>query len=311
MEVQRPGGEDAEMEKKNPNGNSDAITRAYLDSLLLEMRLMGSELPSTKFELYGENFTTPVMTAALSHLDNVRPGGMTELARGAAAAGAVLWAGMGEAPEMASMAATGAKVIKIVKPYADNEIVLDQLRHAESCGALAVGMDIDHAFNRNGGYDEVAGHAMRPKSMDEMRRFVVATRLPFVVKGVLSARDAIRCLEVGARGIVVSHHHGIMDFAVPPLQILPEILEAVGGRIPVFVDCSIETGMDAYKAFALGATAVSVGRALMRPLKDNGAEGVRAALEEITGALSFAMAMTGVADLAHMDSSVLRKKTVG
>lgn len=74
---------------------------------------------------------------------------------------------------------------------------------------------------------------------------------------------------------MVSHHHGIIDYAVPPLMILPEIVRVVQKQIPVFVDCGIESGSDVFKALALGADAVCVGRALMGPLQVNGAEGVQ------------------------------------
>ena len=63
-----------------------------------------------------------------------------------------------------------------------------------------------------------------------------------------------------------------MNYAIPPLMILPKIVEVIGGRIPIFVDCGVESGMDVFKALALGADAVCVGRALMDPLKE-GAEG--------------------------------------
>jgi hypothetical protein len=98
-------------------GDSNQITREYFDSLLVEMRLIGSAIPSTKLELYGETFSTPVMTAALSHLDKSCPNGTAEMAKGAFAANAVMWTGMGDEAELDSILATGAKTIKIIKPH--------------------------------------------------------------------------------------------------------------------------------------------------------------------------------------------------
>ncbi len=292
------------MEEKRL-GDSDQITRDYFDSLLLEMRHLDGVMPDTTFRLYGETFTTPIMMAALSHLNNIHDKGMAEMAKGAALAGAVNWAGMGEKDELEEITATGARTIKIIKPYADNDMIFDRIAHAEKCGVMAVGMDIDHAFNGKGEYDKVLGYDMAPKSMEEIRSFVEATSLPFVVKGVLSSQDAYKCLKAGAKGIVVSHHHGIMDYAVPPLMILPEIVKVIEGQIPIFVDCGILSGMDAFKALALGATAVSAGRVIMKPLGEKGACGVRDHILQMNAELKGVMARTGCADLSQIDSSVI------
>lgn len=295
------------MEGNHP-GNSDQITRDYFDSLLVEMRHLDGQKPDTTLELYGEKFKTPIMMAALSHLNNIWDDGMVEMAKGAGLAGAVNWAGMGDKEELERITATGVKTIKIIKPYADNELIMERIAHAKECGVLAVGMDIDHAFNGKGEYDKVLDFDMAPKSHEEIRRFAEAADLPFVVKGVLSTRDAYKCLQAGVKGIVVSHHHGIMDYAVPPLRILPEIVKVVNGQIPVFVDCGIVSGMDAFKALALGATAVSAGRVIMQPLGRSGAQGVKGQIEQMNEELKGVMARTGSRDLKHIDSSVIWHK---
>ncbi len=292
------------MEERK-TGNADQITRDYFDSLLLEMRHLDGTKPDTKFTLYGEKFDTPIMMAALSHLNNIHDNGMATMAKGAAMANAVNWAGMGEKDELEDITATGAKTIKIIKPYADNKMILDRIDHAKKCGAFAVGMDIDHAFDGKGDYDNVLGYEMAPKSMEEIQEFVQAAEIPFVVKGVLSVRDAYKCLSAGVRGIVVSHHHGIMNYAVPPLMVLPEIVKVINGQIPVFVDCGIMSGMDAFKALALGATAVSAGRVIMKPLGENGAEGVRDKIIQMNDELKGVMARTGSSDLKNIDSSLI------
>lgn len=293
------------MENNISAGNANRITREYFDSLLIEMRHIGSVLPDTHLTLYGENFNTPVMMAALSHLNNCHEDGMVEMARGAKAAGAVMWAGMGDEGELERITAIGAKTIKIIKPHSDNNVIMRRIAHAEACGCIAVGMDIDHAFNDRGEYDTVLGLPMTGKSLDEIKQFVKATKLPFIIKGVLSIRDALLCAEAGVKGIVVSHHHGIMDFAVPPLMVLPEIVKAVGGIMPIFVDCGVESGLDVFKALALGATAVSVGRAVMGPLSKNGADGVAETVRELTAQLAGAMARTCSPDITKIDRSVI------
>jgi len=296
------------MAQNNKAGDSNQITREYFDSLLIELRHFDSVIPSTTLELYGETFSTPIMTAALSHLDSRRSNGTVEMAQGAVASNAVMWIGMGEDEELESITATGAKTIKIIKPHADNKIIFHKIEHAEKCGCLAVGMDIDHSFTRKGKYDNVLGLPMTGKTLDEVKSFVNATKLPFIIKGVLSEQDTYKCLEAGVQGFVVSHHHGIQDYAIPPLMILPKIARIVEGKIPIFVDCGVETGMDAFKALALGANAVSVGRTLMSAMIEGGAQGVQNKIQEMTEELAGGMARTCSKDLQHIDSSVIWKK---
>jgi len=288
--------------------DSDQITRDYFDSLLLETRYVDSALPSTRFTLFGETFDTPVMTAALSHLGNTAPDGMAIYAKAAAASNTLHWVGMGDESELEAVLATGARTVKIIKPHADNAVVIRKIEHAVKAGCIAVGMDIDHSFNAAGGYDSVFGLPMKAKSAQELAEFVSIAGVPFIAKGVLSAHDAEKCLKAGCAGLVVSHHHGMMPYSVPPLMVLPEILAVTGGEIPVFVDCGIESGMDAYKCLALGAAAVSVGRHLM-PLLKKGPEAVAARIGEMTAELAGVMARTGVRTLADMDPSVIHRRT--
>ena len=287
---------------------SDHITRAYLDSLLVEVRHLDAVMPSTELTLYGKTFRTPVTTGALSHLHRIAPNGMALMAKGAADAGAICFSGMGPKEELESMIATGASVIKIVKPYADRDSVREKILHAEEAGAFAVGIDIDHAFSMNnpGQYDEVDDMPMFPLSSKELAEMVKLTKLPFVIKGVLSRQDARKCQDAGVQGMVVSHHNGRVDCSVPPLMIIEEILDETKGQIPLFVDCSLQSGLDVFKALALGATACSIGRPLMPRIKENGAEGARQLIEKITNELCYTMGMTCSPDLQHIDRSVVR-----
>lgn len=114
----------------------------------------------------------------------------------------VHWVGMGGETELEEIVATGARTIKIVKPHADNQMVFSKIEHAVKVGCMAVGMDIDHAFNSGGGYDNVFGLPMKAKTTEELAEFVQAAGVPFVVKGVLSPHDAERCLKAGCAGIV-------------------------------------------------------------------------------------------------------------
>lgn len=284
------------------------VTREYFDRMMLEMRLMDSVVPSTTLELYGKTFETPVMTAALSHLGTFHPelpSGMVQYAMGAQKSGAVHWIGMGSDQEFEAVTATGARTIRIIKPYAREEKIFEMIRCAERCGALAVGMDIDHMFDLKGNPDVCMGEPMAVKSSKEIQRYVESTKLPFLVKGVLSVQDAEKCMAVGAQGIVVSNHGGRLNGTLPPLAVLPAIAAAVAGKIPIFVDCGVCSGMDAYKALALGATAVSVGGHLIPYLKKGGEEAVAARIRQMTEELKGVMAYTGVGSLQEFDASVI------
>lgn len=196
------------------SGDSMQITREYFDSFLIEMRHLDATVPSTRFEVFGETFETPIMMAALSHLEKIRENGMVLMGEGARDAGAVMWCGMGDEQELERIVETGARTIKIIKPYADRKLVYAKIAHAKTCGALAVGMDIDHQFGAKGKPDVVAGQAMNPVSTEELSAFIQASDLPFVVKGVLSVQDAMKCVNAGAAGIVISHHNGLIPYVL-------------------------------------------------------------------------------------------------
>ena len=283
-------------------GDSVRIARMYMDSLLVESRIVGAVRPDTAFRFLGETFTMPVMTAALSHLD------LVSMAEGAKQAGACVSIGMGGNGELGSVLATGAKVMKIIKPYADEREILSRIEYAEANGALAVGMDVEHAVNVEDAEDSVVvGQQMKQPSLPELERYIRSTKLPFFIKGALSAQDAVRCRDLCAAGVILSHHNGLMRYAVPPVMILPEIRRAVGHDLILIADGGIESGFDAFKALARGADAVTMGRALMEPLKQKGAEGVKETLRKAAGQLQAMMIRTGTKDLKHMDPTVIHE----
>lgn len=287
--------------------DANEITRNYFDRILVKTRYIDSDLPETGMDLWGVHFDTPVMTAALSHLNHLQERGTSVLAKGAKLANAVDFCGMesydGEVDDILS---SGARTIRIIKPHSDDHDIFTRIEHAKKLGVFGLGMDIDHAYTGNGSYDVVCGLPMKPKSMSQLQEYIRAAEgTPFIIKGILSTEDALKCAEIGASAILVSHHHGIMPYSVPPLMVLPELRNILGKEMKIFVDCGIESGMDVYKALALGADAVCVGRALMEPLKNSGAEGVAEKIHQLNSELASIMARTGFHTLAEMDNRCL------
>ena len=288
------------------DGNSNQITRNYLDSLLIETRYMNSTNPSPEMSLFGKTFPSPIMTAALSHLEHFMfPGASLAFAQGAKDAGAVLWYGMADEAEIELLAGTGADMIEIIKPYSDRDLIFRKIEHAKKLGLLAVGIDIDHAFGEDGSPDLVGDYEMTALTTSELKEFCSFAGMPLIVKGVLSTYDAAEAIQAGASGLVLSHHNNRISYAAPPLMLLPSIAKLADKKIPVFVDCEIKTGMDAFKALALGASGVCIGRPLMTAIKEGGAEAVKNYLDKATAQLKQAMAYTGCTTLDKMDPSVI------
>lgn len=289
--------------------DANKSTREYLDGIMIEERLIDSKEADISFDLWGEKFSTPIMTPAFSHFKAFgegRENGLVEYSRAMKEINGVNFLGMIENEGAKEIFDTGARTIRIVKPYKDRDKIISQLLYAKEQGAFAVGMDIDHIFGENGKYDVCVGEEMMAQSLDDIKEFVKLTDLPFVVKGVLSVKDALKCYEAGAKGILVSHHHGRMPYAIPPLMILPDIKEALSETdMKIFVDCSIDTGADAFKALAIGADAVCVGRAMIPSLEKDGVQGTKDYITKMNQELKYIMGFTGAATLKDISADVL------
>jgi 4-hydroxymandelate oxidase len=132
------------------------------------------------------------------------------------------------------------------------------------------------------------------------------TRLPILLKGLVSAGDARRALEHGVDGIIVSNHGGrVLDDLVPPMLALPAIADATGGALPLLLDSGIRRGTDVVKALALGAQAVLIGRPQLHALAVAGLPGVAHMLHMLRAELELAMAQLGRPSIAEIDGSVL------
>ncbi len=288
--------------------DANEINERYMDGILIKERLIDSVVADTKISFLGEEFDMPVMMPAFSHLgcfNGREKTGLEEYSLATKELNILNFVGMMENEGYDKIVATGAKTVRIVKPYADNGKVRDQMQYAESKGAFGIGMDIDHIFGEEG-EDIVIGEKMAVQTSEMLASYIESTKLPFFVKGVLSAEDAVKCANLGAKAIIVSHHHGRMPYAMPPMSMLPEIREAlIGTDVKIIVDCGIASGADVYKALALGADAAAVGRSMLPSLEENGVDGVVNFVRGVQKELRFIMSCTGFAKPSDIDESYL------
>ena len=304
-----PGPEGLIPVTSGKSDDANVINRRYLDSLLVEMRVIDSVKPCLTTRIFGREFSSPIMMPAFSHLNKVGKNGrkpMEEYALAAKQLRLLNWVGMEPDEEYAGIAAVDAPTVRIIKPFADHDIILEQIDFAVKHGAIAVGIDIDHIANKDGGYDVVDGHPLGPVMLADLKDYVKAARVPFVAKGVLSVNDALKARDAGCKAVLVSHHHGRIPFGIPPTAVLPRIKDALqGSGMMIFCDCGIDTGYDAYKALALGDDAVAVGRGILAPLIKEGTKGVERNIHQMNEQLSELMLYTGIKDTDSFDSSII------
>ena len=290
--------------------DANVHNRAYLDNILVEMRIIDAIEPNLETKFFGKKYASPINLAAVSHLNKVlddksrKP--MQEKAKAAKDLNVLNWIGMEENDEYRDIVTQGSDTVRIIKPFADHDRILNEIKVAQETGAVAVGIDIDHVPGTNGKYDVVDGIALGPIMQSDLTKYVDYAQIPFVAKGVLSVQDALKARDAGCRAIVVSHHHGRLPFGVPPLKVLPAIKKALGNsQMTIFVDGSIMTGYDAYKALALGADGVLIGRAILKGLLDQGSEAVEEKVLKMNEELAELMMYTGIKNTATFDPNVL------
>jgi len=288
--------------------DANEINEQFMDSIFFEQRLIDSVKADIKTTLFGKEFSMPVAMPAFSHLGHYsnRPlSGLEEYSIAAKECNILNFCGMMENDGFKKIMDVNPTTVRIVKPYADNGKIRDQLAFAESVGAFGVGMDIDHIFG-NTGYDICMGEEMAAQTSDMLKSYIDSVKIPFIVKGVLSVEDALKCAQIGAKGIIVSHHHGRLPYAAPPMMVLPEIKEALKGKdVTIIVDCGVTSGSDVYKALALGADAAAVGRSMLPFLEKDGSDGVCEYIESVGNELRFVMSATGFKKVSEIDDSAL------
>ncbi len=267
----------------------------------------------TAFELFGHKVALPVFAAPVGAMtlhygdkyDDLQYNDI--LVPACAAAGIAAFTGDGTNPAVMKAAAEALKKnggcgIPTIKPW-NMDTVREKMALVKAADPFAIAMDIDAAglpFLKN--LQPPAGS----KTVEELKEIAAMAGKPFILKGIMTVRGARKALEAGASGIVVSNHGGrVLDQCPSTAEVLPAIADAVGGRMTILVDGGIRTGMDVFKALALGADAVLIGRPFVNMVYGGGAEGVQLYVDKLKAELADTMAMCGAHCLADIDRSMI------
>lgn len=268
----------------------------------------------TSVEIFGRSFKYPIFAGPVGavkmhYSDRYDDASYNNILVSACAeAGIAAFTGDGTDPMVMEHACSAIKNssgagIPTVKPW-NMETIKEKLALVRSSKAFACAMDIDGAglpFLKN--MDPPAGN----KSTDELHAVAEEAGVPFIVKGIMTVKGAVKAVEAGASGIIVSNHGGrVLDQCPATAEVLAEIADAVRGKITIFVDGGIRSGTDVFKALAMGADAVVIARPYVTAVYGGDAEGVRLYTEKIGEELRDAMLMCGAASLKDIDRSMVR-----
>lgn len=252
-------------------------------------------------ELLGKKFAAPFFAGPVGAIKVHYSDLYTEeeyndiLVSACAAAGIAAFTGDGLNPQIVVEATRAVKKqggmgVPTVKPW-NMETIEEKMALVKAAGAFAVAMDIDAAglpFLKN--MTPPAGG----KSVEEMKEIVKLAGVPLILKGIMTVKGALKAKEAGAKAIVVSNHGGrVLDQCPSTAEVLPAIVEAVGQDMTILVDGGIRTGVDVFKALAIGADGVLIARPFVTAVYGGGADGVAAYIKKLSDELSDTMAMCG------------------
>ena len=267
----------------------------------------------TSFDFFGRKVALPVFAAPLGALtlhygDKYSDLAYNEILVPACAEnGIAAFTGDGTDPTVMQGAAqvlakNGGCGVPTIKPW-NMETIKEKLDLVKAADPFAIAMDIDGAglpFLKN--MTPPAGS----KTVEELQQIVAWAEKPFILKGIMTVAGAQKALEAGAKGIVVSNHGGrVLDQCPSTAEVLPAIADAVGGKMTILVDGGIRSGMDVFKALALGADGVLIGRPFINMIYGAGAEGVKVYVEKLKAELEDTMAMCGALSLAVIKRSMI------
>jgi len=267
--------------------------------------------------LLGETLAWPVAVAPMAYQVGVHEGGESALARAAAAVGSPYTLSTSASITVPDLAAAVPEAQRWFQLYVRGGVAgaLEQIAEAGAHGYSAVLLTVDlpvlgsrdrereHPWDPSPGMATVAasGAPLAALTWDDLRTLVAGCPVPLLVKGVLDPRDAVRAVECGAAGVVVSNHGGRqLDGVLPTALVLPEVVDAVAGAVPVLVDGGVRRGVDVVVALALGASAVLVGRPALWGLAVGGEDGARRVLTLLCEEVATALALLGVTRAAEV-----------
>lgn len=285
-----------------------------LNSYKLNMRVIhDAKNPDTSFELFGKRMDVPVFAAPVSGTTLNMGGKFTEEEYISWVIGGSLDAGIypmvGDTAvdsflitNLEQLKKFNGEGIAIIKPW-ENSNVINKIKLAEEAGAFAVGMDIDAA-----GLITLALHGkpVGPKTVEDIKEIVDSTNLPFILKGIMTADEAELAVQAGVDAIVVSNHGGrVLDQTPGVADVLPEIAQAVKGKVTILADGGVRNGVDVLKMLALGADAVLIGRPFVTASFGGQREGVKAYMENLKSELKSAMVLTGCKTVKDVTNRIL------
>ncbi len=285
--------------------------REMLEKLTFRMQLLHTvQEPVLETTVLGQKLRSPIMIAPMAETLNLICGDetMALLGRGARLAGTATSIGHPVSNEsMVAMANEGAPLFRAIKPLKDRDLLVQTMMEAERAGCFAIAMDVDAQTGLNAGGDTpYFAKFARPLSVRELQEVRRETRLPFILKGIMSVLDAQAAVEIGADAIVVSNHGGhALDYCLSPIEVLPEIVAAVGTQVEVWFDSGVRRGTDVLKALAMGAQAVLIGRLAVWGLALGGAEGVAHIFDLLNSELHRTMLLIGVENVGQVSPDVV------
>lgn len=273
--------------------------------------------PDTTFHFFGKDLRLPVMAGPVGAVklhygekfNDVEYNDI--LVPAAADVGIIAFTGDGTDPNVVKAATAAIKTnhgagVPTIKPW-DIDTLQEKFRMVEESGSFAVAMDVDAAglpFLQ--GLTPPAGS----KTVAQLRDVIEKAGKPFIIKGIMTVKGALDAAEAGASAIIVSNHGGrVQDQTPSTAEVLEEIAHAVEGRMMILVDGGIRTGVDVFKALALGADGVLIARPYVTAVYGGGAEGVKVLTDKLAGELSSTMKMCGVSSLKEITKDCLFKPT--
>jgi 4-hydroxymandelate oxidase len=289
--------------------------RAAFDRWVIRPRMLtGVGERDLSTEVLGTRVACPILVAPWAYQRLAHPDGELATARACADAGTVMVVSSTTVDylEDVATASSGPKWWQLYL-FTDRDVTTDMLQRVVAAGYGAVCFTVDlpvvgfrHRDTRNAfvmplGLPEDDRVYDPDISWADIAWIRERAPLPLLVKGIMTAEDARIALDHGVDGIVVSNHGGRqLDGVAAGVTVLPEVVEAVGGRVPVLVDGGLRRGTDVLKCLALGAAAVLVGRPTAWGLAAAGQEGVAAVLQILRDELDNAMTLAGVRSVAEI-----------